>query len=137
MQPTTCIRGITQGVMIPATFAANNRYAVYNLFARNNTVISYQLYVGDSVPDGDSSPLQGRYVRVTPHLTSTDNANGLSSFRSQVIDACDPNSTGQWCSGMPKPTVPGRRALRHTRSAADRRRIPVRPALRLRSLHAA
>ena len=105
MQPTTCIRGITQGVMIPATFAANNRYAVYNLFARNNTVISYQLYVGDSVPDGDSSPLQGRYVRVTPHLTSTDNANGLSSFRSQVIDACDPNSTGQWCSGMPKPTV--------------------------------
>src|SRR4029453_4518240 len=104
-QPTTCIRAITQGVMIPATFAPNNRYAVYNLFARNNSVISYQLYVGDNVPDGDSTPLQGRYVRVTPHLTSTDNTNGLSSFRSQVIDACDPNSTGQWCSGMPKPTV--------------------------------
>ncbi len=101
-QPLTCINARTQA-MLPATFDANGHYVLYNLFARNDSVVSYQLHVGDGA--SGLAAVQGRYVRVNPHLTSTDNANSLSSFRSVVTDACDPMSGSGWCAGMPKPTV--------------------------------
>lgn len=103
MQPLGCIRAIT-GAMKPATFTAGGSYVVYNLFARNDSVISYQLHVGGDDVNGPGA-INGRFVRVTPHLTSTDNTNGLSSFRSLVVDACDPTVAGGWCASMPMPTV--------------------------------
>jgi len=101
-QPLGCINARTQA-MQPATFAANGNYVLYNLFARNDSAVSYQLPVGDGI--NDLAALQGRYVRVNPHVTSTENANSLSSFRSVVTDACDPSSGSGWCAGLPKPTV--------------------------------
>jgi len=104
MQSLTCLgRGRTQA-MQPAPFNANGSYTVFDLFARNDAVSSYQFFVGDNV--NGLSAIQGRYVRIDPHVTSDDNANGLSSFRSLVTMPCDPdNSSGQWCDGLPKPTV--------------------------------
>ena len=73
--PRPCSRRRASGASrrtscVPATFAANGRYVVYNLFARNDTVISYQLYVGDSVPDGGSSRGPGtlRARHAAPHV---------------------------------------------------------------------
>jgi hypothetical protein len=84
--------------MRPPTFTGGESYVVYNLFARNDARISYQLYVGTNL-----ASLQGRYVRVTPHLYA-----GSDSFQSGVNAPCDPmNPTppNDWCKDLPLPEV--------------------------------
>src|SRR5262249_38532265 len=81
----------------PPTFSGDQSYVVYNLFARNDSKVSYQFYVGKGTTTTD---LIGRYVRVTPH--EHDQAN---SFASAVRDACEPGSSSGWCKGLPTPSV--------------------------------
>jgi hypothetical protein len=80
----------------PPTFKGDESYVLYDLFARNDSKISYQLYVGQGSTLGN---IKGRYVHVTPHLHSIG-----SAFQSGVRDACEPGSTG-WCKDLPVPTV--------------------------------
>src|SRR5262249_4948955 len=77
---------------------ANNTYTVYDLYARNDSVVSYQLYVGDGVQD--LSTIKGKWVRITPHLIS-----GGSTYQSNVNDACDPEAGSGWCANLPKSEV--------------------------------
>ncbi|MGH3581229.1 MAG: hypothetical protein ACRDUB_06565, partial [Mycobacterium sp.] len=102
-QSLSCLGRGRTNAMRPAPFEPDTSYVVYNMFARADAVSSYQVYVGEGV--ADPAAVHVRYVRVKPHLTAADNTNNLQSFRSQVADACDPNIPGQWCSGMPKPTL--------------------------------
>jgi hypothetical protein len=88
--------------MFPATFNANSSYVVYDLFGRNDSVLSYQLFVGDGV--NDLSAVQGKFVRVNPHLHAST-ADKFDDFRVQVADVCEPGSTTGWCKGLPTPTV--------------------------------
>ena len=96
-QPIGCVTART-AQMFPAPFAANDSYVLYNLFAKNDAVLSYQLYVGDGV--NDLAAIKGRYVRVLPHVHL-----GASDFNSTVQDACDPTSGSGWCANLPVPTV--------------------------------
>ena len=81
----------------PPTFAGNESYVLYDLFARNDSKISYQLYVGKGSTLGS---IAGRYVHVTPHLHAAG-----STFESGVRDACDPRAGAGWCKDLPAPTV--------------------------------
>ncbi|MFI5394194.1 MAG: G8 domain-containing protein [Candidatus Binatia bacterium] len=92
----SCINARTC-VMRPPTFTGGSSYVLYNLFARNDSRISYQLYVGAG---SSLSSLGGRYVHVTPHLHATG-----STFQSGVRDACDPTQHTGWCKDLPVPTV--------------------------------
>jgi len=60
-------------------FQANDTYVVYQLFANENTKVSYQLYVGD-----DFQTSQGYWVRVSPHSNSGD---GNALLVTQETDA--------------------------------------------------
>ena len=47
-QPIDCVKARTAD-MFPAPFVANESYVLYNLFAKNDARLSYQLFVGDGV----------------------------------------------------------------------------------------
>lgn len=96
-QPTDCISAITS-LSFAAPFTANDTYSIYNLYARNDSVVSYQLYVGDGVQD--LATIKGTWVRITPHLRS-----GGSDYQSNVGEACDPEAGTGWCANLPKPEV--------------------------------
>lgn len=100
-QPIACVTAKTAD-MFPATFNANSTYVVYDLFARNDAVVSYQFFVGDGV--NGLAAVQGKYVRVNPHLHVNTN-DPLDDFRAVVDDTCDPTSGTGWCAGLPVPTV--------------------------------
>src|SRR5262249_46583527 len=93
--------------MFPAPFSANTSYVIYNLFAKNDAVVSYQLFVGDGVNSLDV--VQGKFVRVLPHLHGTGfgKKGTVDAFASQVNmstrSACTPGTS--WCKDMPIPTV--------------------------------
>lgn len=93
----SCVQARTC-VMRPPTFTGGSSYVLYNLFARNDSRVSYQLYVGAG---STLSSLGGRYVRVTPHLHPKD----LTDFTSGVGNACDPAQQTGWCKDLPVPTV--------------------------------
>ena len=97
-QKVDCVRART-ATMAPAPFVANTSYVVYNLFARNDSVVSYELFVGDGV--NDLTAIKGRYVRVLPHLHPASTPD----FNSLVHDACDPTTGSGWCATLPVPTV--------------------------------
>ena len=100
-QPLDCVKARTAD-MFPAPFVANESYVLYNLFAKNDARLSYQLFVGDGVNNLEA--LQGRYVRVTPHLHASV-GDSFDDFRVVVDDACVPGSASGWCAGLPAPTV--------------------------------
>jgi hypothetical protein len=120
-QSIGCITAKTDAMQV-VDFEENKSYMVYHLFARNDTKVTYQFYVGDNV--SDVSAVSGRFVRVTPHLTSTDNANNLSTFRSRVNKPCNPlmpTAPNDWCAGMKASIVGGLLTveLDNTRIAGD------------------
>jgi cell surface hyaluronidase len=100
-QPINCVTART-GDMFPATFNANSSYIVYNLFARNDAVLSYQLFVGDGV--NGLGAVQGKFVRVNPHLHAST-GDKYDDFRVLVDDVCEPGSASGWCKNLPVPTV--------------------------------
>jgi hypothetical protein len=91
----SCIKARTC-VERPPTFLGSKSYVVYDLFARNDSKISYQFYVG---PGSTPTSLAARYVHVTPHEHT-----GVS-FESSVRDACVPGGGTAWCKDLPVPTV--------------------------------
>jgi hypothetical protein len=100
-QSTACVVAKT-AQMFPAPFRANDSYVVYNLFARNDAVLRYQLHVGDHV--ADVAAIGGRWVRVKPHIQGGP-AGNVASLQSSVGDACDPTAGTGWCAGLPTPTL--------------------------------
>jgi hypothetical protein len=86
--------------MRPPTFTGGESYVVYNLFARNDARVSYQLYVGAT----DLAAIQGRYVRVTPHVYA-DAENAFSSKVTTPCDPMDPTPPNDWCKDLPMPHV--------------------------------
>ncbi len=52
-------------------FAADQSYVLYNLFANENTKVTYQLYVGDGFQAS-----AGQWVLVQPHVFSTSSGQG-------------------------------------------------------------
>jgi len=97
-QSLDCIKAKTVA-MHRGPFAKNKSYVVYHLYARNDSKATYQFYVGDNP---NLNALGGRFVRVTPHLTSSDTSNNLANFRSQVKEPCNPMTATSvdWCFGM-------------------------------------
>lgn len=57
-QTTSCILG---GTFEPASFTAGSSYVLYQLFAKDDSKTTYQLYVGDAAA--------GQWVWVQPHLS--------------------------------------------------------------------
>lgn len=68
-QSTSCIKNTNQ-VWAPGMIAGNT-YALYQLFARPDTAVSYQLYVGPSFDPATD----GAFIRVFPH--NFDSGPGL------------------------------------------------------------
>ncbi|MGB5809385.1 MAG: hypothetical protein WBG86_02570, partial [Polyangiales bacterium] len=99
MQSLMCVTAATAVTKL-APFDADKSYVLYNLFARDDARISYQLYVG---PGADLSAVQPRYVRVTPRIFGGTRVP--SAFNSKVQDACVPGEAGTWCAEMPVPTI--------------------------------
>ena len=95
-QSTTCFKPSIN--FDTATFAENKSYVLYHLFARNDAVVSYQLYVGAN----DLETIKGRFVRLNPHVFGP-NSNG--AFASQVTMPCTPGDMMGWCKDLPMPTV--------------------------------
>ena len=87
----------------PPTFVGTESYVVYDLFARNDSKISYQLYVGEG---STTRSITGRYVHVTPHLHAAGD-----SFQSGVRDACVPGDGAGWCKDLPTPGVDAKGVL--------------------------
>lgn len=98
MQSLSCVKARTQVTQL-ASFDAGNSYLLYNLFARDDAKISYQLYVGEGA---ELASVQPRYVRVTPRIFGGTNP---SATKSTVRDACVPGEPGTWCADMPVPTL--------------------------------
>jgi len=63
---TSCVAGSTIGL---ATFSAGSSYVLYQLFAKQDTKVTYQLYV-----DPDAT---GQWVWVQPHLSQAGASNNM------------------------------------------------------------
>jgi hypothetical protein len=60
-----------QAIFMQPGFAAGQAYVLYNLFANENTNVTYQLYVGDGFTGG-------QWVLVQPHVFNTDGTLGAN-----------------------------------------------------------
>jgi len=69
---------MTSGVFEPG-FAAGQAYVLYNLFANENTNVTYQLYVGDDYQMGD-----GGWVYVQPHVYNSSQGGNAIVVESTV-----------------------------------------------------
>ena len=104
LQRDDCVTGLTRDMFV-APFEKNQSYVLYTLFAKNDSRTSYQVHVGDPV-QGMEPEVQGRYVRVKPHLHGSGSPTTFDSLRTVVDDPCVPGSAG-WCAALPVPTVSG------------------------------
>jgi hypothetical protein len=91
-QGVDCIAGqstCTSGCVEPATFNPGSSYVLYQLFAKESTQVTYQIYVGAGA--------MGQWVWVKPHL--------VPSGANPTVAPCSPTPTSSSATPMvPSPT---------------------------------